>query len=135
MIKYFDRDVHYDVLCDWFEKRGMPKPYFGMIPDSGFVDYSIDKINSMVLMYNTNSKMVFAEFLTSNPELKKQDAAMSIKRVIGAFYKHCDEKGLSCFNLCNDKKIKHVLECFGAKTVFNGLDLMIYKGELKCQES
>lgn len=105
-----------------------------MVPDFGFVDHSEETLNAMILIYKTNSKIIISEFMVSNPQLLGKERGLAIKRLIKAVYAWCDELGLYAFNLCDDNRVRKVLEGFGTKVGYTGLDLMVYKGEKTCHQ-
>ena len=126
MLAPFHKEQDYPVLCEWLSKMGKAVPAYEILPDTGYVCYEEHKLLAMCLYYQTNSKLVFAEFLTVNPDIHGEERSKAIDEVMIGGAVDLKNKGFLMFCRTSDARVKFRLEKNGFRHIQSGLDLYCF---------
>lgn len=80
-VELFRAALHYDILCEWWEKQGFPVPPLDILPKLGFMVYN-NEINEYVyggFIIFTNTPIAWAEWLVSNPFVQPTHKRRALK--------------------------------------------------------
>jgi len=88
-IEKFDKEKHYDSICEWFKKRNLNAPKSSMLSNNGIIVPDI----ACGFLYLTDSSLGFLDFYISNPmsdEKKRHKALEIITNNLIMWAKDCD---------------------------------------------
>ena len=114
MVKKFDFNKHYRMLCSWWAKRDMAPIPEDMIPTFGLV---VDNIAAGFIIV-TDCNLGFLEFYISNKDAQKIERDLALDLITRGLMEHGQEMGISNFK-CDTQihAIKKRAEKFGFKNI------------------
>lgn len=114
MVKEFDQNIHYRMLCAWWESRGLPIIPIDMLPTYGLI---VDQIAAGFLIV-TDCNLGFLEFYITNPESDKSKRDIAIDKITSALIRYGQAVGISNFK-CDTQipAIRDRAEKFGFKFI------------------
>ncbi len=104
-IVVYNKDKHYDMLCEWWKAHSWTAPAPGFLSDTGIIIQNNDgKCLLAGWIYETNSAIALLEFIVANPDYSKEERDGAFSALMETAEKYLKSRNFSAIFISTENK-------------------------------